>query len=146
MIEEKRPQLPIGYWIKRADEVLTACIDEAQKRNGLNRTEWQVLNLLHETSAAPRGRIAEILRPFVDAESLTATIDGLVKRGLIEEEAGEGGAFRLTEHGRTVHAAALETQQGVRWRAMEGITEADYLTTVRVLQQIVRNLTGGEEA
>lgn len=32
----------------------------------------------------------------------------------------------------------------VRQQAVRGITEAEYVTAVRVLQQIVANLSGGE--
>lgn len=31
MSEQKRPHLPIGYWLKKADELLTARIDEVQR-------------------------------------------------------------------------------------------------------------------
>lgn len=146
MTEPKRPHLPIGYWIKKADEVLTTRIDEAQKAHGLNRTEWQILNLLRESSAATREQIAEVLRPFVDAESIAATLTSLVERGLVEADGGEIEHLRLTELGESIHAVALETQKGIRQRSMQGIDEAEYVTTVRVLQQLVKNLTEAEEA
>ena len=37
-------------------------------------------------------------------------------------------------------------QKGVRQEAVQGISEADYATTVRVLQRLVENLTGGDAA
>lgn len=137
MSEQKRPHLPIGYWLKKADELLTARIDEVQKANGLSRTEWQILNSLYEMSTASRSQIIELLSPFADAGRLGSTIDVLVDRGLIEED---DKSLRLTDRGRNLHATALEVQIKIRQQAVQGITEADYVTTVRVLQQIVSNL------
>lgn len=144
MAEPRKPHLPIGYWIKRADALLTARINEAQAANGLTRTEWQVLNSVFEMPSAAASEIAEVLRPFADPLELSATIDGLVRRGLIAEGAGEPGRLHLTPQGRERHAAAREVQMRVRQQAVRGITEADYVTAVRVLQQIVANLSGGE--
>lgn len=145
MTGENRPHLPIGYWLKKADELLTARINEAQDANGLSRTEWQILNLLHETSSASKSEIVEILSPFGDANALGAKVDSLVQRGLVEAEvSGTGtgtGKLRLSPQGREVHTVALEVQKRVRHQAVQGITEADYVTTVRVLQQIVANLS-----
>ena len=144
MPERKTPHLPIGYWLKKADELLTARINEAQRANGLSRTEWQILNVLHETPAASRGEIIEVLHPFGEPEKLGSIIDGLVGRGLVEAEGAGAEALRLTEAGRALHRTALEVQQKVRERAVRGISEADYVTTVRVLQQMVKNLTDEE--
>ncbi|HEX6970646.1 MAG TPA: MarR family transcriptional regulator [Limnochordia bacterium] len=142
LMSQKRPNLPIGYWLKKADEALTTQINLAQQGNGLNRTEWQVLNLLHETSASTRAQIVEILRPFADADALQTTVQRLVDRGLVEGTGSETDPFRLTDAGRHLHGTALEAQKEVRQRAVRGISEAEYVTTVRVLQQLVTNLTG----
>jgi hypothetical protein len=49
-------RLPIGYWLERADELLTARIDEAQRENGPTRLSWQVINVVHE-----RGMVGAVL-------------------------------------------------------------------------------------
>lgn len=144
MSGQKKPHLPIGYWVKKVDELLTSRINEVQEANGLSRTQWQILNFLNETSSAPRAQIVDVLNPFGDANTLGVTIDSLVERGLIEEEGPESGNLWLTAQGRALHATALEAQKKVRQQAVQGIAEADYVTAVRVLQQIVTNLTGEE--
>lgn len=140
MTDQKRVHLPIGYWIKKADEVLTARINEAQEANGLSRTEWQILNVLHETSSASRSQIIELLHPFGNEARLGPVLDSLVDRGLVEETGTGMGEFRLSAQGRAVHATALAVQKKIRRQAVRGITETDYLTTIRVLQRIVANL------
>lgn len=142
MSERQQPQLPIGYWIKQADQALTAQIDEAQAANGLSRTGWQILNTLHEAGTMTREQISELLRPFASVESLVEQISHLAGRELIESERGTT-AYRLTDRGRQVHAEALATQHQIPWRAVQGVSESDYLTTIRVLRQIVENLSEG---
>ncbi len=142
MAEQQQPQLPIGYWIKRADEALTARIDEAQSANGLSRTGWQILNALHDAGSMTREHITQLLHPFASAGAFAEQIAHLAERGLIEGE-GDTTAYRLTDRGRQVHADALATQREIRWRAVQGVSEADYLTAIRVLQRIVENLSEG---
>lgn len=143
MSEQKEPHLPIGYWLKKADEVLTSRINAAQQANGLTRIEWQILNLLYDTSGATRPYINEILRPFSDEASLATTVESLINRGLVQEAGSDVSQLRLTDEGHLVHRAAVETQTEVRQRAVQGISEADYRTTIRVLQRLVANLTDG---
>lgn len=142
MAERQQPQLPIGYWIKRADEALTARIDEAQAANGLSRTGWQILNALHEAGSMTHEQLAELLRPFAGTESLAEQIAHLAGRGLIESER-DTTAYRLTDRGRQVHADALTLQREIRRRAVQGVSEADYLTAIQVLQRIAENLSEG---
>ncbi|MBP6015548.1 MAG: hypothetical protein KA586_02425 [Candidatus Promineofilum sp.] len=141
MAEQKRPHLPIGYWIKTADEALTARIDEAQSANGLARIDWQVLNVLHEMGEATTGQVAGTLRPFAGADALELVIGRLASRDLVDQEAATA-VFRLTEQGHLAHRAALVSQMEICRRAVQGVDETDYATTVRVLQQLVKNLMG----
>ena len=142
MSERQQPQLPIGYWIKQADQTLSARIDQAQAATGLSRTGRQILNTLHDAGTMTREQITELLRPFASTESLAEQIAHLSGRGLIESER-DTIAYRLTDRGRQIHAEALATQHQIRWRAVQGVSEPDYLTAVRVLRQIVENLSEG---
>lgn len=146
MAEVRKPHLPIGYWIKKADEALTASINKAQEENDLSRTDWQVLNALQEMATTTREQLAEVLHPFADAATLGEIIDRLVSAGLVEGMGTAGAGYRLTGQGQRVYEAALRVQKEVRQQAVRGISEADYATTVRVLQQIVENLTGERSA
>lgn len=138
MNDPQRERLPIGYWLKRADELLTARIDEAQRSNGLSRLEWQLLNLLHERGGVTGEQIAELLKPFAAAPALAELCRGLVARGLIGEQGGAG--YALTEEGAALREQALAAQTAIRQRAMVGIEPEAYGTTVRVLWRLVENL------
>jgi len=145
MSEPKKLHLPIGYWLKRADEVLTHHIDAVQRANGLSRTEWQILNVLHEVGSATDEQLAAPMRPFADATSLRGVVNGLGQRGLVAGNGSADDRYVLTTEGQRTHEAALSLQKEVRQQAIKGISEAEYGTAVRVLQRIVENL-GGEGA
>lgn len=143
------PNLPIGYWLKEADRVITAAINQAQAVNGVSRTEWQVLNTLAEGNGATRERLGTIVQPFVDAAGLDAIIARLTERGWVAAAgAGEEGQapLNLTAEGQDAHAVILAQQQEVRRRAVAGVSREDYATVIRVLQQIVHNLSESEES
>ena len=55
MMTEKN--LPIGYWLKQVDKLITEQIDQAQAVHGVYRTEWQILNLLRENGRDTRETI-----------------------------------------------------------------------------------------
>lgn len=140
MNQDKQPHLPIGYWLKKADEALTSRINNVQETNGLSRTEWQILNTLHEVTTATGEQLALPLQPFTDASSLEEITRNLIKRGLVEGEGSTTSGYRLTDQGQRLHQTALALQKEVRQQAVRGVSEADYATTVQVLQQLVKNL------
>lgn len=49
MVPATKPNLPIGYWLKHTDEMLTKHINDVQTANGVSRSQWQVLNAIHES-------------------------------------------------------------------------------------------------
>ena len=137
MSEVKKPHLPIGYWLKQADQTLTKAINDAQQANGLSRTDWQVLNMLFELATASQAQLIETLKPFADSDVLNATLANLGARGLLT---GDTNSYQLSHQGQQIHKTALEHQKGIRQQAIQGISQADYATTVRVLGQLVQNL------
>ncbi len=129
---------PIGFWLRRADELLTQRIDEAQRSNGLTRLEWQALSVIREQGAPNRYQIAAALRPFVEPPALYSLLADLVERGWISGSDSQG--YALTADGQMRYEQALAAQQAIRQRAVEGISQDAYQATVRVLEQLVKNL------
>ena len=126
------PARPIGWWLKRADALLTERVDEAQRACGLTRLEWQALN-------AVRGGedVAAALRPFCNADKASEVLAGLETRGLT---ATAGARHTLTREGDALYDRALSAQQGVREQSMAGIAPGEYAATVAVLERLVQNL------
>ncbi len=139
-----RKYLPIGYWLKRADDLLTSRIDEVQRANDLTRLAWQILNLLHEKGTVGRAELTDTLQPFAEAARVDDMVANLTERGVIGRSV-EGG-FVLTPTGADLHSRAFQAQQAVRQRAVAGISGEEYATTVSVLQRLVDNLERREPA
>jgi DNA-binding MarR family transcriptional regulator len=130
------PSRPIGYWLKRADQLLTDRIDAAQRATGLTRLEWQLLNVIRKTTPTVE-KAAEALRPFADPTTADAAIASLEARRALRRTAA---GVALTAEGDALFVKALAVQTSVRERAMAGIAGDEYETTMRVLQRLVENL------
>lgn len=138
MSDQKRNTLPIGYWLRRADELLTARIGEAQHDNGLSRLDWQALNVVHDAGSPNAGHVASTLSPFASAVEGSNVLRSLAGRGLVHQKAS--GEYELTTAGSLLYEKALSAQKEVRFQATLGIGEDEYRATVTVLQRLVKNL------
>ena len=143
-MSEPLKNLPIGYWLKRADELLTKRIDDAQRANGLTRLGWQALNVVHDDPPARRDGLVSTLQPFADAAEVDAAVGELTARELIAGSPSTG--FALTSAGTELYEQALAAQILIRQQAVAGISDAEYAFTVGVLQRLVENLERAEEA
>jgi DNA-binding MarR family transcriptional regulator len=141
-MNEQKKSAPLGYWLKRADELLTKRIDEAQRSNGLTRLDWQVLNVIHDKGTARREDLVNTLRPFADAATVDSVVLALVGREIIA--GSDAAVFTLTPAGVELFEKALATQLALRQQAMTGITDEEYGVVVNVLERLVANLERGE--
>ncbi|SES48355.1 hypothetical protein [Actinokineospora terrae] len=107
---------PIGYWVKELDGQLERAFE--RELGDVTRREWQVLNALPGDTG-----------PFDGAEALRS----VRRRGWVEGD-------RLTPAGERAKAELAARVARVRQAVTDGISEQDYLTTVRTLERMVRNL------
>lgn len=130
---------PIGYWLKHLDCLLEAAFDRGLARQGVNRRQWQVLNVL-EGAARSEGELADALLPFLgtDAQPVTELIGSLESRGWVA--ADDRRRYGLTTSGRAALEALAGDVAGVRSRLTEGVTEAEYRGTIDVLTRMATNL------
>jgi DNA-binding MarR family transcriptional regulator len=129
--------LPIGYWIKQADELLTKGIDGIQLSFGITRTGWQILNAVHEKNLMDKVELISLMRPFADAGTVEELLTRFKAEVLINEDPQE---ISLTEDGMKLHKACLEKQKIFRQQVMTGISEEDYQISILTLQKIVDNI------
>lgn len=115
--------------MKKADQVLTARINESQQSDGLIRTDWQVLHSLHEGGAIAHEQLADLMRPFTGSAALAEVLSNLAERRLIDGDGSAARPYRLTAHGQQVHETALVRQNEVRKQAVNGVREADHATS-----------------
>ena len=130
---------PIGYWLKRLDQLIELSLDRTLAKDGLSRREWQVMNLLHDAPAG-EAAIVEALRPFWTPGAVPSNrvIRELKNRRWIERDAGDG--YRLTERGEAARAAVTERVQSIRNAMTDGLTAPRYEGAVDTLRLMAENL------
>lgn len=132
-------QLPIGYWLKRVDELITKHSNAALAERGFTRLRWQLLNSVAEAGTLSREQLLSTLAPFAQAEELDSLAARLVEAGLMEADEGSG-SLTITAAGRAEREALLQLQQQVRTRAFAGISAEEYAALIDVLQRVAQNL------
>lgn len=140
-MQTKNP--PIGFWIKQADELLTKGINEIQASLKMTRTEWQILNSIHEKILIAKSELTNLMKPFADNNMIEDTLSRFHTESIIKNQ--NDNVLILTEKGEELHKFCFGQQQLFREKAMTGISQQDYLTTVSTLQKMVENISKPKE-
>ena len=129
-------KLPIGYYLKKTDNLLTEGINNIHKELDITRTDWQILNSINENAKIGRQKIAGLLSEFANKETISEAVATLLNRQLILEEK----YFSLTEKGKDLYQTCFQKQKAFRQKAMKNIAEQQYLQTIETLEKIIDNL------
>jgi len=130
--------LPVGYWIRTADELLTKGIDQIQSEFGLTRTAWQILNTIRERSEIQKAALTNLLQHFADSTSIEKVLTAFEQEGLTQNQ---GSGISLTAKGHRTHRDCLAQQSLFRQRCMQHISDQEYQTLVATLKKLVANLS-----
>ena len=137
-IEMEQKRLPIGYWIKQADVLLTNGINTIHNTQGIDRTGWQILHTIQGVPNIVMEQLVSLMEPFADPAAMEKTLEQLIAKGWVTS--GDGKLF-LTISGEAFHEHCLQQQTAFRQRSMQHITPGDYETTLNTLRQLVQNLS-----
>jgi DNA-binding MarR family transcriptional regulator len=134
--------IPIGYWLKKVDQLITDRTNEVQAANGVSRLEWQTLNTLFEKESATAADLQATLAPFTDMANLRQILARFIELNWLEvtQTAENAPLYWLNSRGTEQHQRILQAQQAARGRIMQGISAADYATVIQTLQQMAANL------
>lgn len=138
---------PAAYWTGVAYEALIAFTRARQAESGFTQPQFWLLRNLSENDISPDGRgmtvpdlrqaMSTYLRPEDD---LAAEAEVLRDRGWLRRD--DEGRWWLTEAGEAARVDLKKHAPAIRDRIHQGIADADYVTTLKVLRQMIRN-TGG---
>lgn len=138
---------PAAYWTGVAYEALIAFTRARQAELGFTQPGYWLLRDLSPNDLSPDGRgmtVPELRRVMGDylrpEDDLAAEAEDLLERGRLTRD-GDGRLW-ITEAGDEARAALQRHAPAIRGRIHEGIDDADYVTTLKVLRQMIRN-TGG---
>ncbi|MFD8982794.1 MarR family transcriptional regulator [Streptomyces sp. NPDC059564] len=139
---------PAAYWTGVAYEALIAFTRARQAELGFTQPGFWLLRNLSRNDISPDGQgmtvpeleraMSSYLRSEDDLESEAAVLS---ERGWLIRD-GRGRLW-ITEAGEEARVSLKQHAPGIRERIHQGIDDADYVTAVKVLQQMIRN-TGGE--
>ena len=143
-------QKPIGFWLKEADQAITACLDRAVAEFGLSRLAWQLLNLVQQRQPVCLDAIPTITAVLADSADLRTTTEALIDQRWLAVAATQTDVLACE---LTINPAALERLaavtalvHGLRTQLMQQITPEDYQLTLKVLAQLIKNAEASNAA
>ncbi|WP_030891414.1 MarR family winged helix-turn-helix transcriptional regulator [Streptomyces sp. NRRL F-5053] len=142
--DEELIRQPIGYWSWAAAKAVVSRTRGALAGLGLSQPQWWVLARVAASAGEgrTRGEVTEVLRGYLDVgdRSLGEEIDEAAVRGWLVEDAA--GRLRLTAEGEELYAGAARLQDELWAERHAGISDEEYLVTMKALQRFINN-TGG---
>ncbi|MEU9452519.1 MarR family winged helix-turn-helix transcriptional regulator [Streptomyces sp. NPDC048277] len=136
-------QQPIGYWSWAAFKAVVDRTRAALAGIGTTQPQWWVLaQVARAEDVKTRDEVSRVLRNYLDtgSETLESEIDTVIVQGWITEDAE--GRLSLTAEGRAFYDKAAAVQDELRAERHAGVSDEEYLVTLKVLQRFIHN-TGG---
>ncbi|MFG2331773.1 MarR family transcriptional regulator [Streptomyces sp. NPDC048604] len=139
--QEQLAAQPIGAWSGEAYRQVVGALRAQLGVEGLTQPHWWTLNhVAGEPGRWTRAALIERLAKYEDLGiDFAGVFDDLVARGWLTEDSG---AMTLTEAGEAGRIRARERNLRVHHQTHEGISSADFVTTINVLRRMVANLGG----
>nr|BEK70795.1 hypothetical protein KPHV_80220 [Kitasatospora purpeofusca] len=138
---------PAAYWTGVAYEALIAFTRARQAEKGYTQPQFWLLRNLSKNDISPDGagmtvpELRVAMASYLRAEDdLTAEAAVLVERGWLTQDADR--RLWLTEEGERARVDLARNAPAIRAAIHAGIDDADYVTALKVLRQLIRN-TGG---
>ncbi|MFD7417135.1 MarR family transcriptional regulator [Kitasatospora purpeofusca] len=138
---------PAAYWTGVAYEALIAFTRARQAEKGYTQPQFWLLRNLSKNDISPDGagmtvpELRVAMASYLRAEDdLTAEAAVLVERGWLTQDADR--RLWLTEEGEQARVDLARNAPAIRAAIHAGIDDADYVTALKVLRQLIRN-TGG---
>ncbi len=141
---------PAAYWTGVAYEALIAFTRARHAELGFTQPQFWLLRNLSKEDLLPEGggmTIADLrhaMRSYLRAEDdLSIEAEVLLKRGWLTRD--DAGRLWITEAGEEARVRLKEHTPAIRARIHEGIDDVDYVTTLKVLRQMIHNTGGSVE-
>lgn len=132
---------PVGYWSGLAHTVVTRHLRDAMARIDVTQPQYWVLNRVNGGSSAPPSReeLVTQLTPLADGpDEMGRVVDQLVHRDWLRIDAGH--RLHLTDAGEAARVRLRELVTELRAVVHAGISDAEYVTALKVLRRMVANI------
>ncbi len=132
------------YWMTIATNLRNSTLSRALAPLGCTVPQWRIMNMLRQRPGMSIGQLAE--QTVVDRTTLTRTIDGLEKNGLVSRDVRPENrrilALRLTREGHALYEQLLPIVAGINEQALEGIDRGEVSEALDTIRKIISNLGG----
>ncbi|MCS0637710.1 MarR family transcriptional regulator [Streptomyces sp. LP05-1] len=131
---------PVGYWTGVAHRAVVNHLRDAMARQDVTQPQWWILNRVDAPGPPPtRQVVAAGLAAVADGpHEVPRALDQLLRRGWLTED--PDGRLGLTAAGRAARARIKSLVTGLRDGVHEGVSDEDYVTTLRVLRRMIANV------
>ncbi|MBB5856814.1 MarR family transcriptional regulator [Amycolatopsis umgeniensis] len=138
---------PAAYWTGVAYEALIAYTRARQAEKGYTQPQFWLLRNLSANDISPDAHgmtLAELREAMVSyirpEDDLAAEAEVLLERGWLARDTED--RLWLTEEGERARLDLARNAPAIRAALHEGIDDADYVTTMKVLKRLIRNAGG----
>ncbi len=135
---------PAAYWTGLAYEALIAFTRAQQAELGFTQPQYWLLRNLSKSDLSPDGQgmtlteLQQAMSSYLRSEDdLKSESEVLLERSWVTRD--EAGRLWITEAGDEARAGLKRHAPAIRAQIHEGIDDADYVTALKVLRQMLRN-------
>ncbi len=132
------------YWMTIATNLRNSTLSKALAPLGCTVPQWRIMNMLRQRPGISIGQLAE--QTVVDRTTLTRTIDGLERNGLLIRDVRPENrrilALRLTSEGHRLYEQLVPVVSGINQQALEGLDRREVGAALETIRKIIINLGG----
>lgn len=133
-------KMPIGWYLKEADSLITHFTNAAFETYGISRFHWQVLKNIDTHGKISKALYYHQVSRFLSKAELQDVLDLLSSRNWIQQTAPD--MYSFTETGKAAYADIAALQEENRNKILTGTTPEEYMTTIQFLETIIKNMGG----
>jgi hypothetical protein len=139
MHSDIKKKLPIGWYLKEADSLITQYINASFESFGINRFHWQVMKHIDSHEKISKALYYHQVSRFLTEQELEEIMISLQSRNWVQQD---GDMYSFTSTGKAIFADIMDTQQGNHEKILVGTTTDEYLATINFLETIIQNMGG----
>lgn len=139
MQSEIKKKLPIGWYLKEADSLITQYMNAAFETFGISRFHWQAMKNIDTHTKISKALYYHQVSRFLSETELEEMLQSLVSRGWVQQDQD---MYSFTSIGKTKFDEIAANQQGNHEKILTGTTTEEYLSTINFLETIIKNMGG----
>lgn len=139
MQSDIKKKLPIGWYLKEADSLITQYMNAAFEAYGIDRFQWQIMKNIDMHEKISKALYYHQVSRFLSEAELEEKLQSLISRNWVQQDKD---MYSFTPTGKTKFDEIAANQQGNHEKILTGTTTDEYLATINFLETIIKNMGG----